>query len=55
MQIVRIDNLAMHVADTGDREGPAVVFVNSLGTDLRVWDPVLPLLPPGELGHFGSK
>lgn len=26
---------------------PAVVFVNSLGTDLRLWDRVLPLLPPG--------
>jgi 3-oxoadipate enol-lactonase len=24
-----------------------VVFANSLGTDLRVWDAVLPLLPPG--------
>lgn len=25
--------------------GPTVVFANSLGTDLRVWDPLLPCLP----------
>ena len=29
-----------------DGEGPTVVFANSLGTDLRLWDGVLPLLPP---------
>lgn len=31
----------------GDGTGPVVVFVNSLGTDLRLWDAVLPLLPQG--------
>ena len=25
--------------------GPAVLFANSLGTDLRLWDAVVPLLP----------
>jgi 3-oxoadipate enol-lactonase len=33
----------MHYRTDGD--GPAVVFANSLGTDLRLWDAVLPLLP----------
>lgn len=47
----------MHMADLGDVrlhyriDGPAngapVVFANSLGTDLRLWDPILPLLPEG--------
>ncbi|WP_420862917.1 3-oxoadipate enol-lactonase [Algirhabdus cladophorae] len=27
--------------------GAPVVFANSLGTDMRLWDPVLPLLPDG--------
>jgi 3-oxoadipate enol-lactonase len=47
MQIVRVGGIALHVADDGERSAPAVVFANSLGTDLRVWDAVLPLLPAG--------
>lgn len=37
----------LHVATAGPADGPALVFANSLGTDLRLWDPLLPLLPPG--------
>ncbi len=37
----------LHVQVDGPETGPAVVFANSLGTDLRLWDKVLPLLPPG--------
>ncbi len=36
----------LHVRSDGPDTGPAVVFANSLGTDLRLWDHVLPLLPP---------
>ncbi|WP_109563118.1 3-oxoadipate enol-lactonase [Jannaschia seohaensis] len=32
---------------TGPEDGAALVFANSLGTDLRLWDAVLPLLPAG--------
>ena len=32
---------------SGDPDGLPVVFANSLGTDLRVWDPLLPHLPAG--------
>ncbi len=35
---------AMHVAKR-DGDGPALVFINSLGTDLRMWDAVLARLP----------
>lgn len=28
-----------------DGEGPLVVYANSLGTDLRLWDALIPLLP----------
>lgn len=38
---------ALHVRVDGPAEAPAVVFANSLGTDLRLWDAVLPLLPRG--------
>ena len=31
----------------GPADGPAVVFSNSLGTDLSLWDPLLPHLPEG--------
>jgi 3-oxoadipate enol-lactonase len=36
---------AIHVHIDGPAGAPAVVFANSLGTDLRLWDRVLPLLP----------
>lgn len=37
----------LHVQVDGPDDAPAVVFANSLGTDLRLWEAVLPLLPPG--------
>jgi 3-oxoadipate enol-lactonase len=37
----------MHIRIDGSGTGPAILFANSLGTDLRLWDQVLPLLPPG--------
>ncbi len=43
MQVLSRPWGAMHCHVSGD--GPAVVFANSLGTDLRLWDAVLPLLP----------
>lgn len=36
---------ALHCRVDGPSDAPAVIFANSLGTDLRLWDPVLPLLP----------
>lgn len=35
----------MHYRADGPEDGLPVLFANSLGTDLRLWDPVLPLLP----------
>lgn len=37
----------LHWRDDGPADGAPVLFVNSLGTDLRVWDALLPLLPEG--------
>lgn len=47
MQILDLDGFRLHYRDEGDPKGPPVVFSNSLGTDLRLWDKVVPLLPPG--------
>lgn len=47
MKIARFDEISLHFRDDGPRDGPAVVFANSLGTDLRLWDLILPYLPEG--------
>ncbi len=41
MAFVQADGLAFHVADSGGRERPAIVFSNSLGSDFRIWDAVV--------------
>lgn len=45
MQALDLGDLRLHVEDRG--AGAPVVFLNSLGTDLRLWEKLLPLLPPG--------
>lgn len=47
MNAFRIDGRTVHYRDTGPRDGPALVFSNSLGTDLRIWSPLLAHLPEG--------
>ncbi len=47
MQTITLGQVVHHVAESGDPMGRPIVFANSLGTDLRVWDAVLPLLPAG--------
>lgn len=37
----------MHARVDGPQDGRVVMFANSLGTDLRVWDLMLPHLPEG--------
>jgi 3-oxoadipate enol-lactonase len=45
MQIANSDHIGLHWREDGNATGRPVVFSNSLGTDLRVWDKVVPLLP----------
>lgn len=47
MKVARLGDIDVHYRDEGNQNGPAVVFANSLGTDLRLWDPILPYLPDG--------
>lgn len=49
MTIHRInrDGVNLHVETSGPDNGPPIMFSNSLGTTLHLWDAVLPLLPAG--------
>ena len=47
MQVLEANGIALHWREDGDPAGRPVVFANSLGTDLRLWDALLPLLPEG--------
>ncbi len=47
MRALEANGVTLHVAEQGPQNAPAVLFANSLGTDLRLWDAVLPLLPEG--------
>jgi 3-oxoadipate enol-lactonase len=47
MQILDIGEVQLHYRIDGDPDGAPIVFANSLGTDLRLWDAVLPHLPAG--------
>ncbi|MCK0096507.1 3-oxoadipate enol-lactonase [Yoonia sp. F2084L] len=43
-EVVR-DGVRIHYETQGPEDGPVVVFSNSLGTSLHLWDPILPYLP----------
>ncbi|KGJ06256.1 3-oxoadipate enol-lactonase [Paracoccus halophilus] len=45
MQVLNRPWGAMHYRIDGPQDGPAVVFANSLGTDLRLWDALLAQMP----------
>lgn len=47
MAQVKRDGVTLHVDVRGPEDGPAVVFSNSLGSTLHLWDGILPLLPEG--------
>lgn len=47
MNLIEINNNLLHYRIDGEEEGIPVVFANSLGTDFRLWDAIMPLLPKG--------
>lgn len=47
MQIADLGDVQLHYRVDGDPDGAPIVFANSLGTDLRVWDAVVDRLPAG--------
>lgn len=42
---IQCNDLVVHHMFRRGAGGPAIVFVNSLGTDLRIWDAVVDLIP----------
>ena len=44
MAFDRLGDIVVHHETAGPDDAPLLVLVNSLGTDLRVWDALLPLL-----------
>ena len=47
MKMADLGDVRLHYRIDGPQDGPTVVFANSLGTDLRLWDPIMPMLPAG--------
>ncbi len=47
MQIADLGKIRLHYRDEGDPQGLPVIFSNSLGTDLRLWDGVVSHMPDG--------
>ncbi|MEQ9694798.1 3-oxoadipate enol-lactonase [Shimia sp. SDUM112013] len=47
MPMATLDKVHLHWHEDGDPSGVPVVFANSLGTDLRLWDKIVPRLPAG--------
>ena len=47
MRVAELNSVRLHWREDGDPDGLPVVFANSLGTDLRLWDGIIPLLPKG--------
>jgi len=41
MRVALVNDIHLHYRRSGHPEAPLVVFANSLGTDLRIWDDVL--------------
>lgn len=46
MKFVNANGLVIHFADQGRRDAPALAFINSLGTDFRIWAEVAEILAP---------
>jgi 3-oxoadipate enol-lactonase len=46
MKFMKANGLVIHYLDQGRRDGPPVVFINSLGTDFRIWNEVAEILAP---------
>jgi 3-oxoadipate enol-lactonase len=42
MAFARVNGIVLHYQMLGPSEGPVLVFINSLGSDLRIWQEVAP-------------
>ena len=44
MRFLKANGLVIHTLDQGRRDGPPLAFINSLGTDFRIWNEVAEIL-----------
>jgi len=47
MKFAIVGDITLHYSLEGANEGVPLVLINSLGTDLRLWDPLVP--------HFANR
>ena len=47
MEMIQLGDVTLHYRIEGDPDGAPIVFANSLGTDFRLWDQIIPYLPDG--------
>jgi 3-oxoadipate enol-lactonase len=47
MRMVDLGDIRLHVRLDGRPDGKKIIFINSLGTDLRLWDGIVERLPEG--------
>lgn len=52
MNIADLEDIRLHYRIDGDPDGAPVVFANSLGTDMRLWDKVLARMPKTGLKYI---
>jgi 3-oxoadipate enol-lactonase len=47
MPLIYLDDIRLNAEVAGPPDGPALVLIHALGTHLRLWDDLIPLMPPG--------
>lgn len=47
MSLIYLDDIRLNAEITGPATGPALVLIHALGTNLALWDGLIPLLPTG--------
>ncbi|CUH16889.1 3-oxoadipate enol-lactonase 2 [Jannaschia seosinensis] len=55
MHIIAKDGTRLHVREDGVLNGPPLVFANSLGTDLRLWDEIVPHFPNHRVIRYDKR
>ena len=44
--VIEVNGINIHYKLEGPENGPTIVFSNSLGTDMRIWDEVISVRTP---------
>jgi 3-oxoadipate enol-lactonase len=47
MPLIFLDDIRLNALISGPENGPPLVLIHALGTNLTLWDDLIPLLPPG--------